>query len=732
MSYQNQTLYDKLNIQDAFRSSENDTYIRKSKLIKYIILLVTLIISTVFFSYHLDTEIYKGLGKNVSEGQLWNNKSLIAERSFPLKKKISQYNSEVNNAQSSVLQNFKVNSNVFSNIKEDINSIIDTNYIFKNYNIDKSIKSEYSNNYNKIKNLINKELRKLYEIGILDKEKSDILTNSIIVVNNNNEQTVLNLDNVFGLETAENKFASIISNNINSAIINDIGQQIVNLIQPNLIYSSNLTNQRRKLAADNVATNEEIIESGTTIVRKNDRLTEKQVRLLNSYFSSLEANENKANIYFTLLSSLGHAGLVLALLVFYLYNIRKRIFNDNFQLVILCILFVITALLTWFSLEISLGLRLEYLIFIPAFSMMVAIIFDSRTAFYFTVVLALLVAGVRGNDYQTAFIHLFAGAVASYTVRDIQNRTQMFKSIFFIFIGYIIPILIFYLERSSNIQDLFNNSILISANSILSPLITYGSIFILERFSNFSTDLQLKEYDNLDHELLQKMSDIAPGTYQHSLNVAMLAERSAIAIGANPVYCRVSSLFHDIGKMKKPEYFVENQIDISNKHDRLSPKKSASIIIDHVNYGVELATKYKLPNRMIDVIRMHHGTTLVQYFYNKALENAEKPEDVNIDDFRYPGPKPKSREAALIMVCDTAEAISHIKNFTSDELDEILQKIIIDRISDGQFDESGISVKELQIVKFNIVKNLIGMGHKRIQYKEPPKAINSDYGISEK
>src|SRR6056300_1053054 len=125
MSYQNQTLYDKLNIQDAFRSSENDTYIRKSKLIKYIILLVTLIISTVFFSYHLDTEIYKGLGKNVSEGQLWNNKSLIAERSFPLKKKISQYNSEVNNAQSSVLQNFKVNSNVFSNIKEDINSIID-------------------------------------------------------------------------------------------------------------------------------------------------------------------------------------------------------------------------------------------------------------------------------------------------------------------------------------------------------------------------------------------------------------------------------------------------------------------------------------------------------------------------------------------------------------------------------------------------------------------------------
>jgi len=732
MSYQNQTLYDKLNIQDAFRSSENDTYLRNSKLIKYIILLSTLIITTVFFTYHLDTEVYKGLGKNVSEGQLWNNKSLVAERTFPLKKNISQYNSEVNTAQSSVLPNFKVKENILNNIQKDVNSILDTTYIYKNFNLDESVALTYSEKYKGIQTTIKNELYKLYSKGVIDKEKSDFSANSIIVLNSNNEQTILNLDNVFDLENAENKVKDILRDQVNPEIYNEISQQIANLIQPNLLFSSNITNERRKLAASNVATNEEIIEKGTTLVKKNDRLTEKQVRLLKSYFSSLEANENKGNIYFILLSSLGHAGLVLSLLVFYLYNIRKRIFNDNFQLIILCIVFVITALLSWLTLEISIGFRLEYLIFIPAFSMMIAIIFDSRTAFYFTVVLALLVAGIRGNDYQTAFIHLFAGAVASYTVRDIQNRTQMFKSIFFIFIGYILPVVIFYLERSSNLQELLNNTILISANSILSPLITYGSIFLLERFSNFSTDLQLKEYDNLDHELLQKMSDIAPGTYQHSLNVAMLAERAALAIGANPVYCRVSSLFHDIGKMKKPEYFVENQIDISNKHDRLTPKKSAKIIIDHVNYGVELATKYKLPNRMIDVIRMHHGTTLVQYFYNKELENAVNKSEVDMDDFRYPGPKPKSREAALIMICDTAEAISHIKNFTSDELDEILQKIIIERISDGQFDESGISVKELQIIKFNIVKNLIGMGHKRIQYKEPPKSIKSDYDLKDK
>jgi hypothetical protein len=159
----------------------------------------------------------------------------------------------------------------------------------------------------------------------------------------------------------------------------------------------------------------------------------------------------------------------------------------------------------------------------------------------------------------------------------------------------------------------------------------------------------------------------------------------------------------------------------------MSPKKSAKIIIDHVNYGVELAKQYKLPNRMIDVILMHHGTSLVQYFYNKAIEQAEDPSKVLEDDYRYPGPKPKTREAALIMLCDTAEAISHVRNYTSDELDAILQKVILDRISDGQFDDSGISVKDLQVVKFTIVKNLIGMGHKRIQYKEAPKSIKTDY-----
>lgn len=729
MSNQNQTLFDKLNIQDAFRSVENDNFLRTSKFLRYLILLFTLIITSIFFSFHLGIDIFNGNGQNITEGQLWNSKALVAEKSFPLMKSRNIYNEEIENVKSEVLPNFKVIKNIDNIVIDNIYSILDTNYLFKNYNYNENIKRDYLKKLFVLKKQINDEIENYYSKGVIDKNKSDFNNPSLVVVNSNNEQTILNFDNVYQLEDLENRLKTISKGNLPEQINSDIVSLITKYIQPNLIFSVNLTNERIKLAIKNVPQNEDIINAGEILVKKNDRITKKQERILKSYFKSIDITEDKGNPFSIYMGGLGHAALILLLLVFYLKNIRKRIFTDNFQLIILCLIFVITALLAWLSLELNTAYNIEYLIFVPAFAMMATIIFDSRTAFYFTVTLALLIAGVRGNDYSTALIHLFAGAVASYTVRDIQNRTQMFKSIFFIFLGYAFPLVVFYFERSTSITELLNNTMLISANSILSPLITFGLIFVLERFSNFSTDLQLKEYDNLDHPLLKKMSDIAPGTYQHSLNVAMLAERSAIAIGANPVYCKVSSLFHDIGKMKKPEYFVENQIDIGNKHDLLTPKKSAKTIIEHVTYGVELAKQYNLPNRMIDIILMHHGTTLVQYFYNKALELSEDPTTVSEDDFRYPGPKPRTREAALIMLCDTAEAISHIRNYTSDELDTILQRVIIDRITDGQFDESGISVKELQIVKFTIVKNLIGMGHKRIQYKEPPKSIRTDYDI---
>jgi putative nucleotidyltransferase with HDIG domain len=370
--------------------------------------------------------------------------------------------------------------------------------------------------------------------------------------------------------------------------------------------------------------------------------------------------------------------------------------------------------------EINTSLPLQYLIFVPAISMLAAIIFDSRTAFYVTVTLAFLVAGIRGNDYVTAITMLIGGALAAYTVKDIQNRTQMFQSMFFIFISLSFTIAVFGIERSTDIMNIIKRLIVALVNSALSPLIAYGMLLILEKSVNVASDLRLQEYNNLNHPLLIKMSELAPGTYQHTLSVAMLAERCAGAIYANSMLTKTGSYFHDIGKIAKPEYFVENQSDIQNKHDLMSPRKSAQAIRDHVQAGIEMGRQYHLPERIIDFIPQHHGTTLIKHFYAKAIEEGGAKE-INQDDYRYPGPKPQTKEAAILMICDSAEAISRIEGKGKDEIEQIIDANIQDRLLDGQFDECDITIHELQTIKETIVKNMIGVSHKRTSYKEIPK-----------
>jgi putative nucleotidyltransferase with HDIG domain len=254
-------------------------------------------------------------------------------------------------------------------------------------------------------------------------------------------------------------------------------------------------------------------------------------------------------------------------------------------------------------------------------------------------------------------------------------------------------------------------------NAVASPLITFGILYLLDKYSPITTDLKLEEYDDLNHPLLVKMNEMAPGTYQHSLGVASLAERCAAAIGANQLYCKVTSLYHDIGKLERPEYFVENQIDIENKHDLISPKKSAQIIIEHVTHGAILAKEYKLPDNIIDIIYMHHGTTMVGHFYAKEVE-AKGIENVNKDDFTYPGPIPNSKEAVIIMICDAAEAMSRISSKSRKDLESMVERIVLDRIQEKQFIESEITTAELHTIKDTIVKNLIAISHKRVEYKK--------------
>jgi hypothetical protein len=473
------------------------------------------------------------------------------------------------------------------------------------------------------------------------------------------------------------------------------------------------------LAEQSVTRTDGITRKGETIIANGQRVTEDAMKKLRSYERSKLIRSESIYSFRYFLGSIFHVAIIYAIMLLYLFILRKRIFTDNFQLGIISSILVFVAFLSWLSITITTWVPLEFFILIPSLTMLVAIVFDSRTAFYTTVTQTLIMLGIRGNDYDTGLAMLFAGILAAYTVRDIQSRTQMFKSIFYIFIGFVLPISAIGIERLSDLMPIVNKLVVATLNAAIAPLFTFGLLFFLERISNLTTDLRLQEYNNLDHPLLVKLNEYAPGTYQHTLSVAMLAERCARAIDANPLLAKVGTYFHDIGKVAIPEYFIENQIDKKNLHEGMTPKKSADAIKFHVLEGIRLAQEYKIPQRVIDFIPMHHGTSLILHFYALALEEA-KSEPVNKDDFRYPGPKPDTKETALVMICDSSEAISRVVGTEKDELEKAINRSIQDKLLDGQFDDCDLTFTELKIIKETILKNLVGVSHPRVKYKEIP------------
>jgi putative nucleotidyltransferase with HDIG domain len=245
-----------------------------------------------------------------------------------------------------------------------------------------------------------------------------------------------------------------------------------------------------------------------------------------------------------------------------------------------------------------------------------------------------------------------------------------------------------------------------------------AAIILMERTLNVATDLRLEDFDDINHPLIHQLNQLAPGTYQHTMAVMHLSETAAAAVGANPLLARVGALYHDIGKITKSEYFIENQIDIDNKHDRLPARKSAEIIRQHVTDGIDLAREYRLPDRIWKFIPMHHGTILVKHFYAKAVDEAGSAV-VDPNDFRYPGPRPDSKETAIVMLADAAEALSRlVESGNRIEIEEAIDRIIMDRFLDGQLQDTPLTLHDLNVIRESFVNSLMGASHQRVRYME--------------
>ena len=415
-------------------------------------------------------------------------------------------------------------------------------------------------------------LNDAFSMGVIDTDDAIIKTLMIVVDLGSVAERIIPKTEVRDMGAVQARLSERLAA-IDAQTRNAVIDIVKRTMTPTLRLDSALTQRAREEAVASVPTMKEIVRSGDVIIRKGTRLDERALARLMSFRDAEYLRSDVRFSPFIALGSLGHAVVLIGLLVLYLRFLRRSSYVRNGQLASLLALPVITAAMGWLSIIIPSDLPLEYAILAPALAMIVSVLYDARTACMCAIIMALSAAGARGNDYSIAIVLITSGTLAALAGNHIQNRTQIFTAIISIFLGLSLITVFISLERSM-VAHVWPMLIIAAVNAVASTLVTFAVIIVLERVFNVATDMRLDEFDNPNHPLLQQLNERAPGTYQHTLAVARRAEAAASAIGANALLTKVGALFHDIGKLEKSEYFVENQIDIGNKHDKITPKKS--------------------------------------------------------------------------------------------------------------------------------------------------------------
>jgi cyclic-di-AMP phosphodiesterase PgpH len=417
---------------------------------------------------------------------------------------------------------------------------------------------------------------------------------------------------------------------------------------------------------------------------------------------------------------------VLLLFYLYIYKFNKNIFYNVKKLLITStIIIIFIALAKLFTILTSLHLNLwVYLFPLLAASMLCSIIFDTRMGIIMSLVLAVDLGIAANFDYQLAFIYFLGGIFAAFMVSNLSQRNSIMKggfisSLFLAFLFFIANLI------GGDLKTIALYTVLGVVNGVISAIITIGLLPFIESTFRIVTAMGLLELSHTDQPLLKELLINAPGTYNHSMLVSHLAESSANAIGADALLVKVAALYHDLGKMKRPEYFYENQLNVENIHNKLNPSMSRNIIANHIKDGVEIAIRNNIPKKVIEVISQHHGNSVITYFYKKQkdLETdrllSSKPDAIMEGHFRYPAKKPQTKEAAILMLADVSEAaVRSIEKITLKKIEQMVNDIIKSKIADEQLNEADISIKEINIVKNTLIDGLMSIYHSRISYQD--------------
>ena len=499
------------------------------------------------------------------------------------------------------------------------------------------------------------------------------------------------------------------------------------LLRPNLLFNGQETEKRREEAAKTVSPVFFQVKQGEMIVREGERVEEPDRLKLEAMAREVDQDWLPTASGYLLM-----AAIFLVVTVMVGFSLGRNIHLKDRDLVFLSTLILINLFLSFTAAQVGDAMghgwpgvsrtTITYLAPLAGGAMLATIFLGPLIGVFYAVVGSGLSALVLG-DSLNIFLYCFLGAVVGLAgVRRVRERSAVIRAglmVGLVNMGAIVALGL--IDPSTWSKGIVFSLIMGLLSGTLAGVMVTGLVPLFEMVFKYTTNIKLLELTNLDRPILRELMVQAPGTYHHSVIVGAMVEAAAEAIGANPLMAKVSAYYHDLGKMKKPLYFVENQGLGDNKHEKLAPSMSSLILISHVKDGVELARRHKLSQEIVDIIQQHHGTSLIAYFYHKAQNGrSEDQPDINIEDYRYPGPKPQTREAGLVMLADAVEAASRsIKEPTPSRVQGMVQKLINNIFSDGQLDECELTLKDLHLIARSFNTILTGIFHRRIAYPEP-------------
>lgn len=669
-------------------------------------------------------------------GKPWLHDNLIAPYTFAVHKLGNELEAEKDSIRKNMKLYFRYDTLAFRNVIDTFEHSFNReweNYISTNDSL-KILKEKEEKTIEQVREeyllLLTSTLRFIYSRGILEinddldfveKKNIYIFHKNIAEQYDYNELFTQKLAYEYLLKEIETYFADDYkASDLLKKVRNESKTEFIKKFQVNVFVQSNLsfdketTQKVQNNSLDNISLTRGIIQVGEGIIQKGEVVTRDSYRIIESLRSEYETSLGESNNYWIYIGQGILVSALFLMFLFFLIAFRRDILRDNLRLSF--ILLMLTGFIILAGIAVRFRIINLYIIPFAILPIIIRTFFEERLAFMIHIIAILCIGFIVPNSFEFTFLQFFAGGIAIFSLNKLQRRGQVFATSVFVILIYSF---IYFGMRVTQEADIANigwrNFIWFVANGIF-ILAVYPLIYVFERLFGFVSDVTLIELSDLNHPLLRKLAEKAPGTFQHSIQVANLAEDAIRKIGGNPLLVRTGALYHDIGKMKMPYFFTENQGQGGNPHDKLEFDKSAEIIINHVENGIEIARKHHLPLHIETFIRSHHGNSKVLYFY-RSFKNKYPDEEVDESKFTYSGPTPFSKETAVLMMADAIEAASRsLKTYTEEAINDLVENIIDFQTKENQYYNADITFKNITKVKEVFKSKLKNIYHGRIEY----------------